>query len=166
MDILNKKERFSAFALFMLMFGISTGVLIFALYFNFKLPLKENEVLKLENDKMISQSNYQKKFSNEFGKIRKLVDSLQKTPEKFVYIENTITKKLGDLDKEMPDDTLSSKLFGRIIVNMQDLMIAKKALLENNDSSAKILELTNDKKDLQKRYDELLIRFQMQPPVN
>ena len=166
MDILNKKERFSAFALFMLMFSISTGVLIFALYFNFKLPLKENEVLKLENDKMISQANYQKKFSNEFGEIRKLIDSLQKTPEKFVYIENTITKKLGDLDKEMPDDTLSTKLYGRIIVNMQDLMIAKKALLENNDSSAKILELTNDKKDLQKNYDELLIRLQMQPPAN
>ncbi len=166
MDILNKKERFSAFALFLLMFSITTGVLIFALFFNFKLPLKENEVLKQENDKMLAQANYQKKFSNEFGQIRKLVDSLQKTPEKFVYIENTITKKLGDLDKEMPDDTLSSRLYGRIIVNMQDLMIAKKALLENNDSSSKILELTNDKKDLQKRYDDLLIRFQMLPPSN
>mgnify|MGYP006203762327 CR=1 FL=1 len=51
MDILNKKERFNAFMLFLLMFFITTGVLIAAIFFNFKLPLKENDVLKNENDK-------------------------------------------------------------------------------------------------------------------
>ena len=78
MEILNKKERYSAFVMFLLMFGITTGILIFALYFNFKLPLKENEVLRNENELMNKQFDYQKNFSKEFGNVVKMLDSLKK----------------------------------------------------------------------------------------
>ena len=69
MDILNKKERTSAFLLFLLMFIITTGVLFFAVFFNYRLPLKENEVLKNENDKILAEFNFQKKFSEKIEHI-------------------------------------------------------------------------------------------------
>ena len=134
MDILNKKERYSAFMLFLGMFTVCAGILIFALFFNFKLPVKENEVLRTENEGMIKQFNYQQKFSDEFKNITKLLDSMQKTPERATYIEQNIGQKLGDLSKEIPDDTLSSKLYDRIIINVQDLVNSKKNLIQYSDS--------------------------------
>ena len=157
MDILNKKERYSAFMLFLGMFGLSAGVLIFALFFNFKLPMKENEVLRSENEGMIKQFNYQHKFSDEFKNITKLLDSMQKTPERATYIEQSIGQKLGDLSKEIPDDTLSSKLYERIIVNVQDLVNSKKNLIQYSDSKNTIEQLTQENKDKQKRIDDLII---------
>ena len=157
MDILNKKERYSAFMLFLGMFGLSAGVLIFALFFNFKLPMKENEVLRSENEGMIKQFNYQQKFSDEFKNITKLLDSMQKTPERATYIEQSIGQKLGDLSKEIPDDTLSSKLYERIIVNVQDLVNSKKNLIQYSDSKNTIEQLTQENKDKQKRIDDLII---------
>ncbi len=157
MDILNKKERYSAFMLFLGMFVLSAGILIFALFFNFKLPMKENEVLRNENEGMIKQFNYQQKFSDEFKNITKLLDSMQKTPERATYIEQSIGQKLGDLSKEIPDDTLSSKLYERIIVNVQDLVNSKKNLIQYSDSKNTIEQLTQENKDKQKRIDDLII---------
>lgn len=157
MDILNKKERFSAFLLFMLMFIVTTGVLIFALFFDFKLPMKENEVLRSQNEAMIKQFNYQRKFSDEFKNIGKLLDSMQKTPERATYIEQTIGQKLGNLTNQIPDDTLSSKLYQRIILNVQDLVNSRKNLIQNADAKNTIDQLIQENKDKQKRIDDLII---------
>lgn len=161
MDILNKKERYSAFMLFLGMFAVSAGVLIFALFFNFKLPVKENEVLRTENEGMIKQFNYQQKFSDEFKNITKLLDSMQKTPERATYIEQNIGQKLGDLSKEIPDDTLSSKLYDRIIINVQDLVNSKKNLIQYSDSKNAIEQLTQENKDLKKRLEDLIIEVKV-----
>ena len=157
MDILNKKERYSAFLMFLGMFVISAGIFVFALFFNFKLPMKENEVLRSENERMIKQFNYQQKFSDEFKNITKLLDSMQKTPERATYIEQSISQKLGDLSKEIPDDTLSSKLYERIIVNVQDLVNSKKDVVQYSDCKSTIDQLTQENKDKQKRIDDLII---------
>lgn len=157
MDILNKKERYSAFLLFMLMFIVTTGVLIFALFFDFKLPMKENEVLRSQNEAMIKQFNYQRKFSDEFKNIGKLLDSMQKTPERATYIEQTIGQKLGNLTNQIPDDTLSSKLYQRIILNVQDLVNSRKNLIQNADAKNTIDQLIQENKDKQKRIDDLII---------
>jgi len=162
MEILNKKERLSALGLFLLLFLITTGIFITAIFFNYKLPLKENEVLKAENEKMLVQMNYQKKFSNEFENITKLIDSMQKNPERFTYIESTISNKLGELGKEIPQDTTGSKFYERVILNVQDLVSTKKITLKDNDSQSTITQLTNEKKELEKELKDLYLKIQLQ----
>lgn len=162
MEILNKKERLSAFGLFLILFLVTTGIFIYAVFFNYKLPLKENDVLKSENDKMKIQMEYQKKFSNEFEKIGKLIDSMQKNPERFTYIESTISNKLGELTKEIPQDTIGSKFYERVILNVQDLVSTKKITLKDNDSQSTITQLTNEKKELEKELKDLYLKIQLQ----
>jgi cell shape-determining protein MreC len=157
MEILNKKERTSAFLLFLGMFAICMAVLIAALFFNYKLPMKENEVLRNENELMAKQLGYQQKFSDEFKNITKLLDSMQKTPERAPYIEQNISQKLGDLTKEIPDDTLSTKLFERIIVNVQDLVNSKKEIVQYQDCKNTIDQLTQENKEKQKQIEDLII---------
>lgn len=151
MDILNKKERTSAFLLFLLMFIVTTGVLFFAIFFNYKLPIKENEVLKNENDKIVAEFNFQKMFSEKVEHIGVLIDSLDKAPESFQFIEQNITYELVDLKEKIPADSDQSlKLYDNVILSLKDLVNAKRLLLQVNDSKKEI-ELLNQQI---KAYDE------------
>lgn len=139
MDILNKKERTSAFLLFLLMFIVTTGVLFFAIFFNYRLPLKENEVLKNENDKILAEFNFQKKFSEKIDHISVLIDSLDKSPESFQFIEQNISFELVDLKEKIPADSDQSlKLYDNVILTITDLVNTKKLLLQVNDSKKEI----------------------------
>lgn len=144
MDILNKKERTSAFLLFLLMFIITTGVLFFAIFFNYKLPIKENEVLKNENDKILAEFNFQKSFSDKIEHIGVLIDSLDKSPESFQFIEQNITYELVELKEKIPADSDQSlKLYDNVIISLKDLVNAKKLLLQVDDSKKQI-DLLNE----------------------
>lgn len=139
MDILNKKERTSAFLLFLLMFIVTTGVLFFAIFFNYRLPLKENEVLKSENDKILAEFNFQKKFSEKIEHIGVLIDSLDKSPESFQFIEQNISFELVDLKEKIPADSDQSlKLYDNVLITITDLVNTKKLLLQVNDSKKEI----------------------------
>ncbi len=157
MDILNKKERLSAFLLFLLMFIITTGVLFSAILFNYKLPLKENEVLKNENDKILAEFNFQKKFSDKVEYIGVLIDSLDKAPESFQFIEQSITFELVELKEKIPADSDQSlKLYDNVIITIKDLVNAKKLLLQVNDSKKEIDMLNNQIKAYEEENKDLM----------
>jgi hypothetical protein len=157
MDILNKKERLSAFLLFLLMFIITTGVLFSAILFNYKLPLKENEVLKNENDKILAEFNFQKKFSDKVEHIGVLIDSLDKAPESFQFIEQSITFELVELKEKIPADSDQSlKLYDNVIITIKDLVNAKKLLLQVNDSKKEIDLLNNQIKAYEEENKDLM----------
>ncbi|NHN27613.1 type VI secretion system transmembrane protein TssO [Flavobacterium jejuense] len=149
MDILNKKERLNAFLLFLLMFFITTGVLITAIFFNFKLPLKENEVLKNENDKMNSQFNFNKEFTLKMEDIGKLVDSLDKAPLSFQFIEQSIGYELKELSESIPkDSTINPALYQNIIITTKEFVNTKKRLLLTKDSEKEIENLKRENESL------------------
>ncbi|WP_296144530.1 type VI secretion system TssO [uncultured Flavobacterium sp.] len=157
MDILNKKERTSAFLLFLLMFIITTGVLFFAVFFNYRLPLKENEVLKNENDKILAEFNFQKKFSEKIEHIGILIDSLDKSPESFQFIEQNISFELVELKEKIPADSDQSlKLYDNVILTITDLVNAKKLLLQVNDSKKEIDMLNTQIKAYEEENKDLI----------
>jgi len=157
MDILNKKERTSAFLLFLLMFIVTTGVLFFAIFFNYRLPLKENEVLKNENDKILAEFNFQKKFSEKIEHISVLIDSLDKSPESFQFIEQNISFELVDLKEKIPADSDQSlKLYDNVILTITDLVNTKKLLLQVNDSKKEIDMLNQQLKAYEEDNKDLL----------
>ncbi|WP_130736595.1 type VI secretion system TssO [Flavobacterium sp. J27] len=149
MDILNKKERRNAFLLFLLMFFITTGVLIAAIFFNFKLPLKENEVLKNENDRMNSQFNFNKEFTLKMEEIGKLVDSLDKAPLSFQFIEQSIGYELKELSESIPkDSTINPALYQNIIITTKEFVNTKKRLLLTKDAEKEIENLKRENESL------------------
>lgn len=157
MDILNKKERTSAFLLFLLMFFVTTGVLFFAIFFNYRLPLKENEVLKNENDKILAEFNFQKKFSEKIEHIGILIDSLDKSPESFQFIEQNISFELVELKEKIPvDSDQSLKLYDNVILTITQLVNSKKLLLQVNDSKKEIDMLNTQIKAYEEENKDLL----------
>jgi hypothetical protein len=167
MDILNRKERMSAFLMFLLMFTITTGVLVFALFFNYKLPLKENEVLKIENEKINKQFLFHKVFSDKIDYIGALVDSLERSPERFQYLEQNINFELVELKGKIPADSLgTSKLYQNVILNINDLVTSKKKVIQVDDSKGDIEKLNDDIKDLEKENKDLFLRLQLCDQIN
>lgn len=167
MDILNRKERTSAFLLFLLMFIITTGVLFFAIFFNYRLPLKENEVLKSENDKILTEFNFQKQFSDKIESIGTLVDSLDKAPESFQFIEQKISYELVDLKEKIPADSDQSlKLYDNVILTITDLVKTKRLLLQVNDSKKEIEQLNKQLKEYEEENDKLSRDLQLIQQLN
>ncbi|ALM47927.1 hypothetical protein AMR72_02895 [Flavobacterium psychrophilum] len=151
MEILNKKERVSAFLLFLLMFVITTGTLLAAIFTNYRLPLKENEVLKAENEKILNEFNFHNAFSERIEHVAKLVDSLDKSPESFQFTEQKINYELVDLQKKLPTDSDNSlKLYDNYILCVTDLVNTKRQLQQVADSKKEIEGL----KEQIKAYEE------------
>lgn len=158
MDILNKKERMSAFLLFLLMFVITTGTLMAAIFFNFKLPLKENEVLKAENEKILNEFNFHKEFTDKIEHVSKMVDSLDKAPESFQFIEQDITHELVRLKDKLPADSDESiRLYDNYIITVNQLISSKRQLAQLSDGKKEMDDLKEqlkayeqDNKDLQR----------------
>ena len=139
------------------MFIVTTGVLFFAIFFNYRLPLKENEVLKNENDKILAEFNFQKKFSEKIEHISVLIDSLDKSPESFQFIEQNISFELVDLKEKIPADSDQSlKLYDNVILTITDLVNTKKLLLQVNDSKKEIDMLNQQLKAYEEDNKDLL----------
>ncbi len=162
MDILNKKERFNAFILFLLMFFITTGVLITAIFFNFKLPLKENEVLKTENDKMNAQFTFNNDFTKKMEDISKLVDSLDRAPESFQFIEQSINYDLIELKEKIPNDSLVNRdLYENFIITTSEFVKTKKKLFLSKDSKKEVDDLKEEIKDLEDENKDLAKQIEL-----
>jgi hypothetical protein len=149
------------------MFLITTGVLFAAVFVNFKLPLKENEVLRNENDKILSEFNYQKKFSDRLEHVAVLVDSLDKAPESFQFIEQTINYELVQLKEQIPANSdQNMKLYDNVILAMKDLVNTKKLLLQVNDSKKEIDALNNQIKAYEEENKDLARDIEIMRQLN
>jgi hypothetical protein len=143
MDILNKKERFSAFTLFLLMFVITTGVLIFALFYNYRLPIKENEVLRAENEKNAKKIKFEKVFTDKIIYVEKLVDSIDMAPDKFTFLEQDIKNELNKLNSKS-DSLEDPRMYKKVVLSFLRLVEAKGKLTKVNDVSGSLEKLEQE----------------------
>lgn len=161
MEVLNKKERTSSFLLFLLMFVITVGILFTAFFFSYKLPWKENDVLRAENQKIHYEFMYQKKFMKELQGVDKLIDSLENTREGYFFLEQSINADLIDIKSKIPKDSLDDKsMYENLILTYKKLMDAKRDLkqVENakneiDDLNEQISEYEKDNNSLEKALD-------------
>ncbi|WP_394749143.1 type VI secretion system TssO [Spongiimicrobium salis] len=161
MEILNKKERVSSFLLFLLMFVITVGILFVGIFFSYRLPWKENAVLRAENQKIQFEFRYQKKFIEELEKVDVLIDSLDKTQEGYFFLEQSINADLINIKSSIPKDSLDDKtMYENLILTYKKLMDSKRNLkqVENarNDIDAlndQLEEYEREIKQLEKALD-------------
>lgn len=156
MEILNKKERLSSFLLFLLMFAITVGILFTAIFFSYKLPWKENGVLRTENKKISYEFLYQKKFIQELEKVDKLIDSLDNTKEGYFFLEQSINADLIDIKSDIPKDSLDDKsMYENLILTYKKLMDAKRDLKQVENARVEIEDLNDQLKEYEKEIKQL-----------
>ncbi|WP_158978304.1 type VI secretion system TssO [Cellulophaga sp. L1A9] len=139
MEILNKKERISAFLLFLLMFLVTIILLFVAVFFSYKLPWKENEVLRAENKKIQYEFMYQKQFINELKRVDVLIDSLDKTQQGNIFLEQSINSDLVQIKNHIPKDSLENRnMYENLILTYKKLLDAKRDLKQVSNAKAEI----------------------------
>lgn len=156
MEILNKKERTNSFLLFLLMFVITVGILFSAFFFGYKLPWKENTVLRTENQKLRYEFLYQKKFIKDLEKVDKLIDSLENTREGYFFLEQGINADLIDIKSEIPKDVLDDKsMYENLILTYKKLMDAKRDLKQVENAKNEIEALNEQLSESEKEIGQL-----------
>ncbi|MFD0992974.1 type VI secretion system TssO [Tenacibaculum geojense] len=105
----NTKERRNSFIKFLLLFLLTTATIVTAVFFTFKVPVKENNILKTQAKNFDKEIQFQSEFSNRMRNIKKLVDSLDVPGQNVQYINQLIGKDLAELQKSIPNKNSAYK---------------------------------------------------------
>jgi len=156
MDILNKKERTKSFLLFLLMMTITFGTLCVGVFFNQKLPWKENEILRKENKQIRYELSYQTRFIQKLKKLDKAIDSLSKVKEGYFFVEKTIVSDIVDLKNKIPKDSLKNyQLYENMVLNYKKLLDARSSLKKIEGTQNDIEKFNETIKDYEKQINDL-----------
>lgn len=167
MEILNKKERTSSFLLFLLMFVITVGILFTAFFFSYKLPWKENAVLRAENQKIRFEFLYQKKFIKDLELVDNLIDSLDNTREGYFFLEQSINADLIDIKSEIPKDSVEDQsMYQNLILTYKKLMDAKRDLKQVENAKNEIDDLNEQISEYEKEIRQLEKALELSQRLN
>ena len=167
MQILNKKERISSFLLFLLMFVITMGILFTAVFFSFKLPWKENDILRAENEAIRYEFLYQKKFMQELEHVDVLIDSLDNVHEGYFFLEQSINTDLIDIKSTIPKDSLADNdMYENLILTYKKLVDAKRDLKQVEDAKDEIDVLKEEIREYEAENNDLQRALDLERRLN
>ncbi|MDR3025132.1 type VI secretion system TssO [Chryseobacterium sp.] len=156
MEVLNKKQRRSAYWFFVLFFLLTVSVLITAVFFNAYFPFKENSLLKAENTRMKKEMETQNKFSFQLEKVKHAVDSIGVRGQNDFFNEKLALSILADMYKQLPKDTLKNKnMYNNTIMSYKDLIDAKKQVKQLSGNQVLMDSLSTINKTLKEEYDKM-----------
>ena len=87
---------------FILLFCVTVAMVLVAVYFNFKIPEKENQVLRDELKTIKTESEYQNTFFTEMIVLHQMIDSLGMPGQNTSYENSRISAKIVELQKNIP----------------------------------------------------------------
>jgi hypothetical protein len=146
-SVLNSKERNRAFLKFLFFFIISIWLIVGAVYFDMRVPSKENEVLREQVMRYRTQSVAQEKFVVSMDQAKMLIDSLKQPGVNSMYLNQQIAGKLRELTDLQYRD---SSMFSRMNKNVLDLY------LRYQDATNKVVSMG----DLPKQLEDYKSRFE------
>ena len=132
----NSKERRSAFFKFLGLFLVTMLTLLVAVYFNFKVPNKENALLKTQVKAVEKEMTFQNDFSAEMESIKSMIDSLDVPGQNVPYQNSKISEKLVSLQKTIPtkDSTFRYDMYSNIVAAYADLQQSEGELIDLKDA--------------------------------
>jgi hypothetical protein len=147
-SVLNSRERNRAFLKFLFFFVISVWLIVGAVYFNMRVPHKENQVLREQVMRYRTQSLAQEKFVSSMDQAKVLIDSLKQPGVNSMYLNQQIAAKLRELTDLQYKD---SSMYSRMNKNVLDLY------LRYQDATNKMVsmgDLPKQLEDYKSRYEQ------------
>jgi len=138
---INSKDRNKAIFQFTILLLITICIVIMAVFFDHKVPLKENAYLrsKMKNTEyLVSMEN---DFALKMERIKSLIDSMDAPGVNSDYISQLISTRLAEMQTTMPpDSTFRRMMYNNIIQSYLELKNAKAALIQLNDVQTELDE--------------------------
>jgi DNA repair ATPase RecN len=138
-QVLNSKERNEAFLKFLVFFLVTLILVVVAVYFNFRLPVRENKMLQDEIETQRQQDMNQTKFVARMQEAIVLLDSLGKGGPNVDQINLQLNGKLAEIAGLQPkDNNLYGKMDKAIVEKFSELQSAKRTLSALQEKADKI----------------------------
>jgi hypothetical protein len=156
MEPKNKTERKKTFYSFLLLFLLSTAIIVLLAFSSTRVPVKVNSLLQ----KQVEVSDHEREFSINFlsqmTSIVTLLDTVNATTSSNAeVIDEKISMGLGKLTNIIETDSVQSKeLFRFVVQNLSDLQRAKKQLRKSTEGSSDINSLKRDNEMLDNKLEE------------
>ena len=147
----NIKERRSRFLKFLLLFLLTTALLLGAFYFDYKVPVKENEEMRKTIHRMERDQSFQKDFSKSMIQFDSYMEALKSDTISGLN-ELTVERKITDLlDKMVGDIPEQDSIFN---AGMYNKII--KVFFDSNDLRKELKQMKEDFGEGNQLRDELL----------
>ena len=135
MKQINNKERNLAFFKHLLLFTLTTGLIVLAVFFGYRLPLKENAYLRDKIKTIESQIDGERSFIKKLDKAKVLIDSMDMPHVNVDYLQQLVSTQLAEIQNSIPQDdsTFRKKMYSNLIQTFLELKNSKNALLKTQD---------------------------------
>ena len=153
----NSKERNSSFLKFLLLFLVTTGTAVGAVYFNYRIPSHENELLRTQAKSIDTDMKFQSNFFQEMKVLKSLIDSLDVRGQNIPLQNSEISDKLVQLKNSIPTKDEESHLYDMhmsIVDLYADFQVIKGNIIELRDAESIIEELEEDLKACKRELKE------------
>jgi type VI secretion system TssO-like protein len=118
--ILNVRERDTAFWKFLVFFILSTLLVVSAVYFDTRIPAKDNAIMREQISSYKTQANSQEKFVRSMDDAKALIDSLSRPGSNNVYLNQQIAARIRELAQLQYKD---SSMYSRLNKNVLDVFL-------------------------------------------
>ncbi|WP_209405176.1 type VI secretion system TssO [Pseudozobellia sp. WGM2] len=159
----NSKERRLSFLKFFAMFIVTVSAILAAVYFNFKVPMVENELLRKEISLFEGEKNFQRNFYGEMKDLKGLIDSMDIEGQNISFQNSLINDKIVNLQKRIPvkDSTYMYDMHIDVTELYAELQLVKGKLLKLKGAESTIEEyktaLDQCSQDLEQKGRDLFI---------
>ena len=153
--VVNTRERDKAFLKFLFFFVITVCLVSGAIYFDMRMPVKENEVLRQQVSRYRTQSLAAEKFANSMDQAKILIDSLRQPGVNSMYLNQQIAVRLRELTDLQYKD---SSIYSRMNKNILDLFLryqdATNKVVSMGDMPAKLEDYRSKYEQTQRDLDQ------------
>ena len=144
----NHKERDIAFWKFLGFFVLTTLMVIGAVYFNTRIPVKDNTMMREQISSFRTQAMAQEKFVKSMDDAKVLIDSLDKPGANTLYLNQLIAARIRELAQLQYKD---SSMFSRLNKNVLDVFLRYQEAANKNVSMG---DLPRQLEDYKSRYEQ------------
>lgn len=154
-QVLNAKLRNLAFLKFFFFFFLTISIIIAAVYFNFRIPSKENDLLREKIRNHEGQQYHQEQYVVLTETTKTLIDSLNKGGQLNPLLEREIVKQLDVMRSPIySDNNLYATTNKNTFNALYDHYILSKRVLQLGETIKQIDNLKKERDEYKTKYDE------------
>lgn len=156
MKSLNVKQRRKAFISFLLLFLLTSSLVVLIVFFNLKVPEKENNYLRNRLNYLNIEAQQTANFAQKMDQVKNLIDSIGIKGTNIDYTEQLISTELALMrTKYIAEDSTSNiAMYNNIILTYLELKEAKIELLNLEDAKSDIETYVNMIEELKEKLED------------
>ncbi|WP_118974064.1 type VI secretion system TssO [Taibaiella koreensis] len=151
----NSPERKKAFTRFIILYIITTGIVVVAIYFGIQVPFQQNKKLQEQLASIEKERDFGRSFFAQLGEAKGLLDSVNKPGVQAELVDGQIDSRLQQLTAMVDKDSVSEKrLYQELIKTYFEIKDDKKRIRASGDKDAQAAEFESQLAQWKAKYDD------------